>query len=80
MYHMLVILNLKLCIYLDAIILAASLLSCVSVEIKILFCPFLFSSLGFCNRYIVQLLNLAIPALAAPALHNSGFAVSCFIF
>ncbi|KAF3322987.1 Vacuolar sorting 38 and autophagy-related subunit 14 [Carex littledalei] len=27
--------------------------------------------------YIVQLLNLAIPALAAPALHNSGFAGSC---
>ena len=30
---------------------------------------------------MVQLLNLAIPSLAAPALHNSGFAVShksCF--
>ncbi|KAJ4793607.1 hypothetical protein LUZ62_044853 [Rhynchospora pubera] len=27
--------------------------------------------------YIVQLLNLAIPALAAPSLHNSGFAGSC---
>lgn len=27
--------------------------------------------------YMVQLLNLAIPSLAAPALHNSGFAGSC---
>ncbi|ONK75489.1 uncharacterized protein A4U43_C03F17440 [Asparagus officinalis] len=27
--------------------------------------------------YMVQLLNLVIPSLAAPALHNSGFAGSC---
>nr|XP_018675470.1 PREDICTED: uncharacterized protein LOC103968633 isoform X3 [Musa acuminata subsp. malaccensis] len=27
--------------------------------------------------YMVQLLNLVVPSLAAPALHNSGFAGSC---
>ncbi|KAF2290977.1 hypothetical protein GH714_017756 [Hevea brasiliensis] len=29
------------------------------------------------NRYMVQLLNLVVGNLAAPALHNSGFAGSC---
>lgn len=28
------------------------------------------------NRYMVQLLNLVVQNLGAPALHNSGFAVS----
>ncbi|CAA6659524.1 unnamed protein product [Spirodela intermedia] len=36
-------------------------------------CEELGASLG----YMVQLLNLVIPILAAPALHNSGFAGSC---
>ncbi|XP_078432875.1 DNA-directed RNA polymerase II protein isoform X2 [Wolffia australiana] len=33
--------------------------------------------LGASLGYMVQLLNLVIPILAAPALHNSGFAGSC---
>lgn len=28
---------------------------------------------------MVQLLNLVVPSLAAPALHNSGFAVSYIV-
>lgn len=28
-----------------------------------------------CNRYMVQLLNLIVHNVGAPALHNSGFAV-----